>query len=145
MDELPGTTYGLSDNGYIAIDGYETIQGLVYQLNLVGSTRPVLLLMDGPSSHYNLEAVDLAKKNDVILFTLVPHATHEMQLLDTAVYAPLKTNWQDVCHRYLQLHTGTVITKYQISKLFSEAWLKMMVPSNIISGFKCCVGFIPLI
>ena len=61
-----------------------------------------------------------------------------MQLLDTAVYVPLKTNWQDACHRYLQLHPGTVITKHQFSKLFSEVWLKTMVPSNIISGFKYC-------
>ena len=38
--------------------------------------------MDGHSSHYNLDAVTLAKKNDVILFTLVPHTTHEMQPLD---------------------------------------------------------------
>ena len=96
------------------------------------------LICSGHSSHYNLEAVDLAKKNDGILFTLVPHTTHEMQPLDIAVYAPLKTHWQDVCHRYLQSHPGTVITKYQFSKLFSEAWLKTMFPGNIINGFKCC-------
>ena len=55
------------------------------------------------------------------------------------MYAPLKTNWQDVCHRYLQSPPGTIITKYQFSQLFSEAWLKTMIPSNIINGFKCCV------
>ena len=103
-----------------------------------GSRRPMLLLMDGHSSHYNLEAVTMAKENGVILFTLVPHTTHEMQPLDTAVYAPLKTNWQDVCHHYLQSHPGKVITKYQFSQLFSEAWLKTMIPANIISGFKSC-------
>ena len=46
--------------------------------------------MDGHSSHYNLEAVTMAEENDVILFTLVPHTTNEMQPLDTAVYAPLE-------------------------------------------------------
>ena len=85
--------------------------------------------MDGHSSHYNLEAVTMAKENGVILFTLVPHTTHEMQPLDTAVYAPLKTNWQDVCHRYLRSHPGRV---------FSEAWLNTKIPANIISGFKTC-------
>ena len=134
VDEVPGTTYGLSDNGWMDM---ELFKGwfVKHFLQLVGSARPVLLLMNGHSSHCNLEAVDLAKKNDVILFTLVPHTTHEMQPLDTAVYAPLKTHWQDVCHHYLQPHPGTVITKYQFSKLFSEAWLKTMVPSN---GFKYC-------
>ena len=83
----------------------------------VGLGQPILLLMDGHSSHYNLDVVTLGKKNDVILFTLVPHTTHEMQPLDAAVYAPLKTSWQDVCHRYLQSHPGTVITK---STIFSS-------------------------
>ena len=38
--------------------------------------------------HYNPEAVRHAKESDVILFTLVPHTTHEMQPLDTAVFGP---------------------------------------------------------
>ena len=103
-----------------------------------GSGHPLLLLMDGHSSHYNLEAVTIAKENGVILFTLVPHTTHEMQPLDTAVYAPLKTHWQDACYHYPQSHLGKVITKYQFSSLFSEAWLKTMIPANIISGFRTC-------
>ena len=103
-----------------------------------GSGCPLLLLMDGHSSHYNLEAVTMAKENGAILFTLVPHTTHEMQPLHTAVYAPLKTYWQDACHHYLQFHPGKVITKHQFSSLFSKSWLNMMIPANIISGFRTC-------
>ena len=55
-------------------------------------SRPLLLLLDGHSSHYNPEAVRVAKENDVILFTLVPHTTHEMQPLDKAVFGPLKAH-----------------------------------------------------
>ena len=69
--------------------------------------------------HYSLEVVELAKENDVIIFTLVPHTTHEMQPLDTAVFGPLKNN-----------HPGRVITKYQFNKIFSKAWLKNMAPAN---------------
>ena len=57
-----------------------------------GLNRPLLLLLDGHSSHYNLEAITLARQNEVIVFTLVPHTTHEMQPLDTAVFGPLKNN-----------------------------------------------------
>ena len=135
--EVPGTTYGLSDSGWMDNVLFKD-WFLKHFLSHAGSGRPLLLLMDGHSSHYNLEAVTMAKENGVILFTLVPHMTHEMQPLDTAVYAPLKTNWQDVCHRYLQSHPGRVITKYQFSQLFSEAWLNTMIPANIISGFKTC-------
>ena len=70
------------------------------------SARPLLLLLDGHSSHYNPEAVRLAKENDVILFTLVPHTTHEMQPLDTAVFCSLKTHWRDACHDFVQSNPG---------------------------------------
>ncbi len=82
------------------------------------------------------EAIRLAKECDVILFTLVPHTTHEMQPLDTSVFGPLKLNWKDACHYFIQANPGKVITKYQFSSLLSEAWLKTMVPSTVISGFK---------
>ena len=64
------------------------------------------------SLHYNLKQLaTMAKENGVTLFTLVLHTIHEMQSLDTVVYAPLKTQWPDVCYHYLQSHPGKMITK----------------------------------
>ena len=37
---------------------------------------------------------------------------------------------------YVQSHPGRVITKYHFNEIFAKAWLKSMVPANIISGFK---------
>lgn len=54
------------------------------------SERPLWLLLDGHSSHYDPKAIRLARANNVILFTLLPHTTHEMQPLDTAVFASVK-------------------------------------------------------
>ncbi len=93
------------------------------------------------SSHYNPEAIRLAKENDVILFTLVPHTTHEMQPLDTSVFAPLKVHWRDACHSFMQQNPGKVVTKYEFSTLLAEAWLKTMSPAPIINGFKYCGVF----
>lgn len=70
--EVPGTTYGLSNNGWIDM---ELFKGWFknHFLRHAICARPLLLLMDGHSSHYNPEAIRLAKEHDVILFTLVPH------------------------------------------------------------------------
>ena len=87
--EVPGTTYGLNDSGWMDNILFKE-WFLKHFLCHAGSGRPLLFLMDRHSSH-NLEAITMAKENGVILFTLVPHTTHEMQSLDTAVYAPLKT------------------------------------------------------
>ena len=119
--EVPGTTYGLSNSGWMDNIFFKE-WFLKHFLCHAWSGHPLLLLMDGHSSHYTLEAVTMAKENGFILFTLVPHTTHEMQPLDTAVYAPLQTHWQDACHHYIQSHPAKVITKYQFSSLFSEAW-----------------------
>ena len=35
-------------------------------------------------------------------------------------------------------YPGGIITKYQFNEIFSTAWLKSVVPANIISGFKTC-------
>jgi len=48
----------------------------------VPSTRPLLLLLDGYSSHCNPTTVRKAAEDGVILFTLLPHTTHLSQLLD---------------------------------------------------------------
>ena len=86
-----------------------------------GANCPLLLLLDGHSSYYNLETINLAKENDVIMFTLVTHTTHTMHAtLNTAVYGPLKIHWQDICHDYIQKHPGRVIIKYKREKVGEE-------------------------
>ena len=114
--EVPGTTYGLSSNGWIDM---ELFKGwfINHFLCHAVSARPPLLLIDGHSSHYNPDVIRLAKEHNVIIFTLVPHTTHEMQPLDTCVYAPLKAHWRDACHNYIQDNPGNIITKYQFSPL----------------------------
>lgn len=129
--EVPGTTYGLGANGWIDMElfkGWFTNHFLRHAV----SAHPLLLLLDGHSSHYNPDAIRLAKEYDVILFTLVPHTTH------TSVFAPLKAHWCDACHEFMQKNPGKVITKYQFSPLLAEAWLKAMSLLPIISGFKYC-------
>ena len=36
-----------------------------------------------------------------------PLTTHESRPLDTSVFKPLKQNWQDACHDYIQLLQST--------------------------------------
>ena len=132
--EVPGTMYGVSENGWIDMVLFKEWFHQHFLCH-AGSNRPLLLLLDGHSSHYNIEAITLARQNDMIIFTLVPHTTHEMQPLDTAVFGLLKNNWS---HDYIQSHPGRVITKYQFNEIFSKAWLKSMIPGNIIGGFKVC-------
>ena len=140
-NEISGTSYGLSDKGWVDTElfkGWLTDHLLKYAVG----ARPLLVLLDGHSSHYQPDLIRYAKEHDIILFCLPPHTTHESQPLDVSVFKSLKKNWQDVCHEYMQSNPGKVVTKYQFSDLLNKAWSKTMTPSTICAGFKKC-GIFP--
>ncbi len=95
---------------------------------------PLLLLLDGHSLHYNPESICYAKDHGVIVLCLPPHTTQDSQPLNTCVFGPLKRQWMDVCHSFMQSHPGQIVSKYHFSKLFNEAWMKAMLPTNVTSG-----------
>ena len=98
--------------------------------------RPLLLLMDGHSSHYSPVAVKLAAEENVILFAFPPNTTHLSQPLDKWVFGPLKVAWRRVCHTYLSENPGIVVTRRVFSQLLNSAWHDSMTSKNIIAGFR---------
>ena len=128
--EVPGTSYGLSNKGWVDT---ELFRGWLTE-HAVG-VRPLLVLL---SSHFQPDLIHFAREHDIILFCLPPHTTHESQPLDASVFKPLKQNWQDACHDYVQTHPGKAVTKYQFSELLHKAWDKTMTPTVICAGFRRC-------
>ena len=87
LGEVPGTLYRLSDNGWITSDlFYHWFNN--HFLLYAPKSRPLLLLMDGHSSHYCPEAIWIAAKEKVILYTLPPNTTHLTQPLDKGNFGP---------------------------------------------------------
>ena len=72
------------------------------------------------------------------------HTSHATQPLDCGVFLPLKAKWGETCHDFFQKNRGKVITKFNFNQLFSQAWLKSLIPANMISGFKVCGTYIPI-
>lgn len=97
--------------------------------------RPLLLLLDGHSSHFELSSIEFAEKTGVIILCLPPHTMHESQPLDCGVFGPLKKLWTQVCHDFQQANKGAVIS---FSRLFSQAWLQALSAQNIVAGFRKC-------
>ena len=133
--EVPATLYGMSPSGWMDQELFREWFSEHFLKHAV-SSRPLLLLLDGHSSHYILDLVKTAAEEDVIIFCLPPHTTADSQPLDTSCFKPLKTHWVDVCRRYLFANPSRVITKFHFSSLFSEAWSKSMTINNISSGFR---------
>ena len=133
--EVPGTIYGLSSKGWINQELFQ-FWFEKHFLAYVPSTRPLLLLLDGHSSHFCPEVVRMASDHKIVVFALPPHTTHLTQPLDKSAFASLKTYWKEVCHRFLMNNPGRVITRYDFSSLFSEAWYQAMTIRNVTAGFK---------
>jgi len=114
--------------------------------------RPLLLHLDGHSSHYQPQLIEYVRDYGVIMFCLPPHTTNESQPFDAK---SLKQNWQHVCHDFIQYIPSVTITKYQFSGLLNQAWGSTMNPTTICSGFwrfgvcpfspdaiDCCVSIV---
>ena len=92
--------------------------------------------IDGHSSHFEPETIKFAKDNNMIIFCLPPHTTHEAQPLDVSLFGPFKHHWKSVCHEFYQSSPGKVVLKFNFMDLFSKAWLKAVMPKNICAGFR---------
>ena len=73
-DQVPGTTYGCSPKGWVDTVLFEGWLTDHFLLNAVGA-RPLLLLLDGHSSHYQPQLIEFAKE-------------HDSHLLSSATYYP---------------------------------------------------------
>ena len=98
--------------------------------------RPLLLLLDGHSTHSDLTSLKFAKDHKVTIFCLPPHATHECQPLDCSLFKPLKDQWRQECHKFYCKNSGTVISKLNFNYVFRNAWLNAITPANVVSGFR---------
>ena len=136
-DEVVGTSYGLSSNGWVDSELFKGWLVQHFVANAVGDC-PILLLLDGHSSHFQPDLIQFARQYGIIMFCLPPHTTHESQPLDTSVFKSLKHNWNCACQSFIQSHPSQAITKYHFSGLLNQAWGKTMTSSTISAGFRKC-------
>ena len=136
------TVYGLSKKGWIDGELFEMWFSRHF-LAHAPPIRPILLLMDGHSSHYQPSAIRRAAEEGIIMFLLPPHTSHLTQPLDKGCFGPLKVHWRRECWEYLTSHSGQIITRHQFSAIFRRAWSKSMTMTNVIAGFRVA-GVYPL-
>ena len=80
-----GAYLGRSPSGWMDSDlFYGWIEG--HFTKNIPPARPVVLLLDGHSSHINLETAKYAKKEEILLYCLPPHTTHVLQPCDVGFF-----------------------------------------------------------
>lgn len=104
----------------------------------------VILILDGHSSHCgNVEMLEFAKDNDIILLGLPSHTTHFLQPLDRSFFKSLKSYYYAECNTFMKNNPSRLINRLQFGKLLGSAWSRSATVQNALSGFRSC-GVIPL-
>ena len=134
IGEVPSTFYGLSQSGWMDSELFEEWYKNHFLL-YAPPARPLLLLLDGHSSHYQLELLQIAAAEGIIIFCLPPHATHILQPLDNGAFGALKQHWSEACHHHCSHNPGKVVNRYNFSEVFRSAWVEGMTMKNIIASF----------
>lgn len=133
-NEVTGTVYAMSDTGWINAPLFN--DWFDHFLRHAPPGRPLLLLLDGHSTHYKLDTISKAMKQEVIIITLPPHSSQDTQPLDAGVFGPLKHYWSRECHEWMAKNPHKLMSKVHFNSVFSKAWAKAAVPSNAVAGFK---------
>ena len=81
-DEVNGSRFAVSENSWVDKNSFIFCKKNTFFPMLYQGVRPLFLLFDSHSSHFQPNTIEFAKKNDIIIFCIPPHTTHECQPLD---------------------------------------------------------------
>ncbi|XP_053386768.1 uncharacterized protein LOC128550861 [Mercenaria mercenaria] len=97
---------------------------------------PVLLLFDGHRSHVNLNLIEWARNQHIILYVLPAHTSHVLQPIDVGCFGPYERIFNELSHRYMREHCGQSITKYNICSIGCAAYTSGLSVANLQSAFQ---------
>ena len=136
-----GCLYAKSESGYMDGELFQQWFEKIF-LSKTAHLRPSMLILDGHSSHLTIDLIDLARKNDVILYCLPPHLTYLLQPLDVAVFKSLKDYFTRYSHqvKLVSMAAKTILTvnRSNFTTLFREAFEACMILSTLKNGFRKC-------
>ena len=139
-DEVPGTFYGLSHTSWMDTELFEEWFKNHFLVH-APSVRPLLLLLDGHSSHYSPSLLRMAADKGVVLFCLAPHTTHILQPLDSGTFSRLKNHWRRECQWFYNQNPGKVLNCRNFMGVVHKAWVHGMSLSNVTVCFRSAVVY----
>ncbi|KAM7374175.1 hypothetical protein PAMP_006849 [Pampus punctatissimus] len=141
----PNALYGWSDSGCINSDLFKK-WFLKHFLVHAPKERPLVLIFDGHKSPVNLEVVEAARKEDIILVCLPPHCSHVLQPLDAGLFPLLKQRFASLIGDSCTTDNYFAVSKKEFSGLFKGTYQMTKEEEGIRivkESFKKC-GIYPL-
>lgn len=132
---------GVTPSGWMNGDlFFDYIKNIFYPYLLkLKITFPVILFIDGHSSHVTLEMSNLCSELEIILIFLYPNSTRILQPADVAAFKPLKTLWKKSVLEWRQKNPEQMLTLDRMAPILKDA-IHNFSPdgSTAGNGFKAC-------
>lgn len=139
LNAAPGAWGVCSDSGWMTAELFLGWFKKFVEFSGATVDRPVLLLLDGHSTHtQNLDVINEARSNGVIILCFPPHTTHRLQVADVAYMKPLSTYYDQQITAWLRSHPGMVVTVRQVAEIFGKAFIQASTMATAVNGFKKC-------
>lgn len=133
----PGSTAEVHESGWMTTELFFTWFRKFVAYTGASKEKRILLILDGHKTHTkNIELIDMARENGVILLCLPPHCSHRLQPLDLSFMKPLSKYYEDEVRKWLRTHPGRVVTLHQVASLFGQAYISAATMSNAVNGFR---------
>ncbi|XP_050684750.1 uncharacterized protein LOC126979466 [Leptidea sinapis] len=139
LNAAPGAWGVYSDSGWMTAELFLGWFKKFIEFSGARPDRPVLLLLDGHSTHtQNLDVINEARSNGVIILCFPPHTTHRLQVADVAYMKPLSTYYDQEITAWLRSNSGMVVTPRQVAEIFGKAFVQASTVATAVNGFKKC-------
>lgn len=131
---------GISENGWMTKElFYEYISKILYpNLKSMGIEFPIILFVDGHSTHLTLKVAKLCKTLQIILIALYPNATHILQPADVAAFKPIKNAWKKEVFAWRRENPNLLLTREKFAPILKKVVDNEISPLIIKKGFRAC-------
>ena len=96
----------------------------------------LLLLYDGHTSHVSKPVIDFAKENRIVMFVLPAHTSPVLKLPNVACFASMRACYKTECVNFLEDNPGRVITRFDLARLSSQAYVEALQEENLQEAFR---------
>lgn len=142
-DAPSGSIFAAEESGWISAKSFLKWLELFVERTRPTKEEPVLLILDGHSSHKDLNVILFAKTHHVHMISLPPHTTHKMQPLDRAVMRPFKAAYNQACGVWMRKYRPLKISQKDVAGLVNTAYTSICRMDLAQSAFAC-TGLWPL-
>lgn len=100
---------------------------------------PIVLFIDGHSSHMTLSLGEFCKDAGIILIALCPNATHVLQPMDVGYFRSLKRHWKIHRDIWTKNNRKTTFKREHVPPVLEAAMISTNENQNIIqNAFRKC-------